>query len=462
MRVVLLDVPSNASRISRVHGVIAAEKNRLLVAHLEDRFPSILSCKFPPTLRYNLGLLCISAWVKQRGVEVKYHNAMDGAGMESFSQNVGVAQVIGVTCTTPGLGEAVHWASVAKRVNPDILVVIGGRHVTFEDMSVLRDFPVVDCVVRGEGERVFSNLLDALSDGGKLRDVEGITFRENGRIVRNGPERTAVLLAELPMPDYNVLPGGVGRYGYYLMTTRGCPYSCVFCAERGFWNAVRFRPVTAVLEELRFVYSKAKYNVLHVADDNFFLDAGRACEILHRLKEEFPDIMVTCNSRFEHISDSVLNCMATTNLLSVAFGIESGCETLRSRLSKSSLSNDEIAHVLLNVRRRAPEIILKSYWISGLPGENDASLRSTALFIHELIRKGVMDICDSRGYVPYPGTPPHGSPRDFGISISHRDWSKYDRKSFPCVYRSEMYDEHEMYHVFLYLETEILAAYRQR
>jgi radical SAM superfamily enzyme YgiQ (UPF0313 family) len=146
--------------------------------------------------------------------------------------------VVGITAMTPTIPEALRVAKVARTVIPRARVVLGGVHPTLDPEGVLQH-DEVDFVVRGEGERPLADLADALERGAPLDGVEGLCWREHGRLVLKQRAQPVANLDDLPSADYAAFP--VERYvehfahlrglrGISMIVSRGCPFQCSFCA----------------------------------------------------------------------------------------------------------------------------------------------------------------------------------------------------------------------------------------
>lgn len=137
-----------------------------------------------------------------------------------------------------------------KKILPDCLLGFGGPEVSYESEAFLRDNPAVDLIMRGEGELVFSQLLDHWDEGqpATLEDIRGLTFRKDGQVVSTPPQEP-LDLALLPFP-YEDDFGDVENQIIYYESQRGCPYSCGYCLS-SIEKGVRFVPLEKVLPDLQ-------------------------------------------------------------------------------------------------------------------------------------------------------------------------------------------------------------------
>ncbi|GAG55769.1 unnamed protein product [marine sediment metagenome] len=190
-----------------------------------------------------LNLLYLSAYLESKSIPVKI---LDGQVqdlseqsliryIEQFNPNV-----VGISCATPLVYAAHKIAKTVKAVSGEITVVMGGPHPTVLPEETMAD-ENVDIVVRGEGEITLFELVKAIESGANLNSVLGITYRDNGNIVSTQNRPLKIDLDSLPLPSRHLIP--IREYHpqadiYYrspstiMITSRGCPYKCIFCASR--------------------------------------------------------------------------------------------------------------------------------------------------------------------------------------------------------------------------------------
>jgi anaerobic magnesium-protoporphyrin IX monomethyl ester cyclase len=198
--------------------------------------------------------------------------------------------LVGASAMTTFLPTAARVMQMTKGVDQNITTVVGGPHVTFMTEETLQNHPQIDIIGRGEGERVIVDLVHCLDGHGDLDQVRGIAFRRNGEIVQTSlPE--PVDLDTLPFPAYHLLP--MQAYYFFVfekfcavLTSRGCPFHCVFCAERGFWApGWRPRDPKIVGEELELLHRRYGRESIWFGDDCFNVDGehmGQICEEILR------------------------------------------------------------------------------------------------------------------------------------------------------------------------------------
>ena len=184
-------------------------------------------------------------------------------------------------------------AAEVKRVRPKSLVVLGGPQASVVDVATMRAYPWIDLVVRGEAEQTLPHLVKALSGGGSLAAVPGITFRRNedGEIVRNPAAPLVADLDALPFPAFHLFPDVRFCRHFPLELGRGCPFACTFCSTNDFFRRrFRLKSPEHVIAEMRRVKQSYGINSFELVHDMFTVDRERVvavCEALLESKEEF-------------------------------------------------------------------------------------------------------------------------------------------------------------------------------
>lgn len=187
-----------------------------------------------------------------------------------------------------------------KKVMPDCIIGFGGPEVSYESESFLRDNPAVDLVQRGEGELVFTKLLEHWDTGvpASLEEIGSLTFRKDGEIISTLQEEP-LDLALLPFPYEDDFSDVQNQIIYY-ESSRGCPYQCGYClssVEQG----VRFVPLEKVLPDLQ-KFLDAKVPQVKFIDRTFNCRKSHAMAIWKYLHEH--DNGVT-NFHFEITADII-------------------------------------------------------------------------------------------------------------------------------------------------------------
>jgi len=310
--------------------------------------------------------------------------------------------VVGLTATTPAIYDAYEAARIAKRVNPNALVLIGGPHATFTADEVLRECEQIDIVVMGEGEETFKQILDRFEKNKGYEDILGIAYRKNNIVKINPPRPLIRDLDNLPIPAYDLLPmekyvvEGV-RYAA-IMTSRGCPYNCIFCSSSlQFGKKWRAHSPERVLEELRILREKFRVREIEFLDDTFTLNPKRAIDLSRKIVEEGLDISWSASSRVNTFNRSVGEAMHKAGAHTIYFGIESGSDKTLKFIGKGITRQQAIDAV-----KAAKEVELNALgsFVIGFPYETEEDIRSTIRFANKVN----VDLAQFTIATPYPGT----------------------------------------------------------
>ena len=261
--------------------------------------------------------------------------------------------VIGITTTTENRFQSFQLARVAKQAYPPAFVVVGGPHFTGTAVDTLTHLPDIDGVVSGEGEMTLLELVHALQARTNLRQVDGLTFREDGRILTNGERGRIADLNELPKPARHLIPWGKYRFqldvpgkglqpAANLMTSRGCPFHCTFCATPANWGR-RVRGLTPenVIAELEHVIARYGAKVIWFYDDTFNYNPRRAMQICDLIIERRLDIKWYCEVRVDLMTRELTAKMAAAGMFYAGFGIESGNPRVAQEIVKKVATLEE-------------------------------------------------------------------------------------------------------------------------
>jgi radical SAM superfamily enzyme YgiQ (UPF0313 family) len=312
--------------------------------------------------------------------------------------------IIGITVWTTFAASAFKIASLCKDWNRDVPVVMGGPHISIKYNEVMNICSDVDFLVRGEGEKTFLELVNILSDGkikdGDIKNLQGISYRENGKVIHNPPGDFIKELDAIPFPARDLLLNK-GSYNSedmgLLMTSRGCPYNCSYCATSIWERKTRYRSVDNVIDEIRFVIEKFGTKQFTFKDDSFTVNKKRVINLCDRLIKEKIKINWDCNTRVNLVDEELLRKMKKAGCNSIKIGIESGSEKVLKLMNKN---------ITLEQCRQAAKLFRKvgihwtGYFMMGLPSETKEDVYQTLKFMKEL----KPDYASFSVYEPFPRT----------------------------------------------------------
>lgn len=373
-----------------------------------------------------LGLSYLAGALSAAGVEVKlldlvvfpYSRAMLQNLLEDFRP-----QMVGLTAVTMTFDMAMGVTKDIKDINPAIMTVIGGPHVSFCAQQALADYPDLDVVVIGEGERTVVELCRTVNSGLDLENVSGIAYRRGTDVYFTARREPIENLDELPLPDRSLVP--LGRYRALHMpismtTSRGCPFKCIFCVGRKMVGArVRYRSPEKVVDEMQYL-NTLNFNQINIADDLFTANKNHCLGVCNEIIKRDLKLTWTSFARVDTVSDDLLSNMKAAGCSAVSFGIESANPQILKTIKKGiSLEQVEAA---VGMCKRAGVTPFASF-ILGLPGETPQTIQETMDFGKKMKRLGL-----AFGFhllAPFPGTEVREQSAQYGIRILTDDWSRY-------------------------------------
>lgn len=296
--------------------------------------------------------------------------------------------IVGISSMTRNFQTAVMVARKIKLWNPACIVVMGGIHATFMHREILATVPEVDVVVRYEGEYTMSELTHAFSRNISLQSVRGISFREEDKVVSTPIRSRIEDLDRLPYPAYHLLEPNVEEYlrqfrkrNFPMMTTRGCPFSCIYCSTMAFHGRMyRTRSISNVLGELEYLIEKYKADNISFADDNFTMQNDRVFELCNQMKKRGIAIEWGCSARVDQVSEELLKSMKAAGCTDIFFGIESASQRVLNLIRKGFRVRQAKDAVKI-----AERLGIRTHcsFIVGLPGESSRTLSNMIRFIDE-------------------------------------------------------------------------------
>lgn len=334
--------------------------------------------------------------------------------------------VVGISVLTPKIPSAYKLARIFKRLNPDIRVVFGNHHPTIRPDEVLSNEDV-DFVVRGEGEETFRDLLDKLDQPTLHNTIPGLSFRQNGKIIHNPDRELMVFFDRLPLPAreklWNISTYTTGQLGM-VMTSRGCPYNCAFCASKNLWRKrVRFRPIENVLEEIKELRSRYSVHNITFMDDSFTVNGERVKEFCAALLDSGLDITWSCLTRANMVTDDGVALMKRAGCTKMDIGIESGNQRILNLVDKG-ITLEQIKVAVRILRRN--DIFWSGFFMFGFPTETENEILDTMNFIREL-RPGWVNIGI---FTPYPGTELYDLSAQKGLITDPPDYTLYSHQNY--------------------------------
>jgi anaerobic magnesium-protoporphyrin IX monomethyl ester cyclase len=376
-----------------------------------------------------LGMLYIATYLRENGIDVSIlDEATQGFSLRGTADWVKKENpdILGFsTCSSSGRRAAII-AERVKSENPNIVIVLGNFYASFNAEKILKKYPFVDVIVRGEGEYTSLELAKSLEKGSELKKVQGINFRNNGEIIST-PDRPLIKNVDsLPFPDrqlldfeYHNTTAGIivapKKFSSFV-SSRGCIFQCRFCGcrrlARDLW---RSRSVENILEEL-YLLSSQGYKQFLFVDDNFTLNPKRVIKICRRLRKERVDVEFFSEGRVDQCPQDMLKEMAKANCKMMYFGIENASQKVLDYYDKRTTPQQAIDAVR-KARRAGIDVIVTSF-ILGAPHETRNEIQGTLKFAQKL----QVDIPQFNILATFPGTDIWEELKMQGVLDEEKNW----------------------------------------
>jgi radical SAM superfamily enzyme YgiQ (UPF0313 family) len=360
-----------------------------------------------------LGLGYLASAVRQHGHDVAILDlAKERLDPERGAKAVRRLQpeLVGVSILSTAYLPARELVAAIRREIPDVPLVVGGPHVTALPDDALEDLGVSFGMV-GEAELVFPLLVDRLSADESLDDIPGFCRRVEGRIRCSDRSDFLKDLDSLPFPAWDLMdPRTYPDLPHQLlhkkfpvapvMTSRGCPFDCTFCASTTLWGrGWRTRSPENVVDEIELLVKDYGVREIHFEDDNFTLKASHAAAVCEEILRRGLDIVwCTPNGvRVDSLNDELLELMRRSGCYGLGFGIESGSQKVLDHNNKK-LNLAEVSDSIDMVKRHGIET--HGFFIIGLPGETEETIKETIRFA----RRTALDRANFALLAPLPGS----------------------------------------------------------
>lgn len=337
----------------------------------------------------SLGLGYLASYLKSAGQDAQI---IDGLNLSlsngEITQRSMTAGLVGITCLSDFYLETKELVKELKQRN--LRVVLGGPHPSALAQKTKEDTGA-DFVVIGEGEETLLELVNALENGRSTEDIKGLISQKNTFEKREFISN----LDSLPFPDWAQIdprkckraPHGavVKRFPVApIVTSRGCPYTCKFCASPYLWaRTMRFRSPENVVDEIEYLVREFGVKEIHFEDDNLTLKREHIENICHLiLKRNLKISWATPNGiRADTLTQDLIRLMKMSGCYFVAFGIESGSQKILDNIHKKT----DLAVIERAVRfASAGGLITQGFFIFGLPGETEATIQESIAFAKKI------------------------------------------------------------------------------
>lgn len=359
-----------------------------------------------------LGIGYISSYLKREGHDTSLLDLnVSNVGRDGIADRVARYRpdVVGVPIMCTGMDQARAVVDAVKDCS-DAPVVVGGAQASALPEHTAR-FTGADYVVAGEGEVTTAELLEALEGSREFDSVLGLGYFPDGEFRLNPPRPLVKDLDSLPMPDWDLIAPGNYRIAPILssarafpiapiVTSRGCPFDCTFCAGKSIWGkSYRYRRAGPVVDEIEMLMKDHGVREIFMGDDNFNLKASHATEVCEEILGRGLDFPWACPNgvRVDSLSPELLALMRRAGCHLIGLGIESGDQRVLDRARKS-LDLAIVPRVCDDIKKAG--ITAVGFFVLGLPGDTRQTVEKTIRFARELpLKRAWFNIL-----APYPGS----------------------------------------------------------
>lgn len=303
--------------------------------------------------------------------------------------------LIGISIHATKYGAAQDVVKFIRSIS-NIPIMAGGPQISADMEKALYECAELDFLVYGEAEETIKEIIGRMEKGEGLEGVKGVIFKRGERVIKNPSRELVKDINQIPFPDFEAF--GVKEIREYpVLTSRGCPYNCIFCFSH-IGRGWRERTPDNVIAELKQAVDRFAIKSFGVWDPVFNLTTRHVVAFCSSLINEGLGLPWNCYSvRADRVDDEQARAMKEAGCEKVFMGVETLNEEIMKRINKKEKVEDI---------RRAAEIYHKhdlkvtGFFILGLPGDTFKKSISTC---EEAIRMGFDDQVWSH-LTPYPGT----------------------------------------------------------
>lgn len=398
---------------------------------------------------FPLGIGYIASYLRYYGKHTVKMYEMDAQRL-SYSDMAKIIKdfepdFIGLTCSTPSFFRAIEVARIGRKCSK-AKIILGGVHASALPEFILNEYPdCIDCVAKGEGEHTMLEVINAYLNGSNARNIKGTVYRQTDKVIFNDDRPFIENLDSLPFPARDLIPSEVfmpnlhnsrHKKCFSIITSRGCPFNCSFCASRIVSGKVyRMHSAEYVLDEMTMLKKQFNARQLLITDDTFTVNRRRLEKICNGMIQRRLNLEWFCFSQISTVNKEILKLMKKAGCYNIGFGIESADEETLRRMGKPINPAKALEAV-----RTANSLGLKTqaFYIFGA-NESKSQIEKTINFAKQV----ASTLSFFNMLVPYPGT------REFqnyfsGIETAKIDWANFVAVGENCVLKSSKVSSREI------------------
>lgn len=360
-----------------------------------------------PNAQAPLGLLYVAASLKSRNYELEFLDLSNQVAEVSYK--IPEADIFGITGTVLDRVACSNVAKHIKSIYPKAKVIIGGP------ISLTPEYvagPEFDSVVVGEGEHI---IFELLSDYPNLSPVYRAARIEN---LDSIPFPARELIQNIGGNIFSYNKNYSGDTSSVIITSRGCPFNCAFCASPGIWNRrVRFRSIKNVIQEVDELINKFNVHQLRFSDDTLVLSRSRIKELSQELGKR--PVFWRASIRTKPNDVELFKMLYDSGCREVSFGIESGDPDVLKFLNKSATVSDN-KRAIENAKKAG--LVVKILFMINTPGESEKTVDKNIAFLQSID----YDTVSLTQFIPMPGSAIFNAPEKFDTIILDKNIDHYN------------------------------------
>ncbi len=348
-----------------------------------------------------VGLSYIYSYLKQNSYDCKLYDFFyDSWDYIKTVLKEEKADIIGISCLTESRINALKLVHYIRKIKKNTIIIFGGHHSTYMCDQLLNNYKI-DYIVLGEGEHKLLKLIMAIEGKIPLDTVNGIAYKKNNQIIKISRNDDFIIdLDVLPFPYSEeqlhifkkypplneIYPKELeslshlpfiykkGR-GVIIITSRGCPFNCQFCASSKFWGKkYRFRSPKNVVDEIEFYNKKLGFKFFRFWDYAFTIIPERSINICKKIIDRNLKIFFTCQSRADIISEELVFWLKKAGCIFISIGVESGSKRILKNINKN-LSLNSILNAFSICKKL--DLMAIPFIMVGNQGETKSTIRKT-------------------------------------------------------------------------------------
>ena len=379
-----------------------------------------------------LGLLSLASSLRVAGFQpLIIDGAIEPKFLDAIARELPNCLAFGISLLTgPVIRDAIAASRVVRQIRPDLPIIYGGWHPTLLTGETLRE-DFVDIVVRHQGEKTLTEILQRQMTEAGLEMVAGCWFKRDGKIFSN-PDRPASPLSAFPPPAYDMVDfeayaRATGSRKLPFATSIGCPYACNYCTDMVFYNR-RFNPlnVDGVVKDVVDLVKRYQLQEISLVDSNFLVDTRRAAAIARGFLKSGVQFRWTFQASTDllcRMTDEDVGLLASSGVSHIGFGTESASPEVLRRMNKRHQSIDDMYEA---ARKCADAGIRVTYnLIFGYPGEEEVDRKQTLRIMGQIAERYENVTFSPNLFTPYPGIPIWPELRALGLRepASLQEWA---------------------------------------